>query len=226
MIRIKLLSTLFVIILFMFFTSCGRYTPKTVEDVEDTSTSTNTIINQNPSDQANEYNDANFIGDFIKAIQDEDKDAFTKLINRDELIVVRSFSSGNGTRGKDIILNVKPDSITSDLSFPVEDETPIELNFLFKDLIEKGENELSTEDLSNQNFDMDQITSTEYIWNQCSNILEKMDNTEWGLHLIKLQDNQFALFEGGNVDDFPLGGWLIFEKNNDGYYIEGIFDLR
>lgn len=166
------------------------------------------------------------IESLLKVIKDKDKNSFIKLLSKDENIVVRSFSSGNGTRGKNIIMNIKSNDVTSDLSFSVKDETPIEMSFLFKEAIQNGIKDSNIENIPDTSIDISGIGSTQEIWDKCSRILQDMKDKDWKPHLINLRKNQFALYEGGAVDGFPIGGWIIFEKKDGSYMIKGIFDLR
>ena len=164
---------------------------------------------------------------FLNSIKDNDVKSLKGIMSEDKPYkVVRSFSSGNGTRGKEIRMDASQSHVTNQLSFLVKDETPIELGFLFQESVKNGITGLTIERLEGETIEVDSISSNQQVWNMCSGIMLKMKDQDWKAHLTVLSDTEFVLFEGGNVDDFPIGGWAVFEKNNGKYYIKGIFDLR
>jgi hypothetical protein len=160
------------------------------------------------------------------AIKYNDLETFKQLVLPEGIFVVRTFVSGNGARGKDIIMNVEPNKIGEDITYDVKDEIPIEMVFLFKQSCETDIKNIAEEELTDANIDLNRVSSTTDIWDFCGNAVSKLNNKEWNPHLININENKFILYEGGDVDCTGIGGWAIFEKKNDKFYLTGVFDLR
>ncbi|WP_331918320.1 hypothetical protein [Pseudobacteroides sp.] len=120
---------------------------------------------------------------------------------------MRSFCSGNGTRGKNISLNVKAEDMNDNLTIPVEDETPIEFDILLQQSLSTDVSNISKEVVDDK-IDFDSILISQDVWDKCTEIVDKLGDKEWKPYIIALKDNQYALYEGGDVSGFPVGGWF------------------
>jgi Deoxyribonuclease II. len=171
---------------------------------------------------------------FIESIHNKDTDTIKQITSSNGLIVIRNFSSGNGTRGKDIRNIYAAETIPSDLQFEVNGETPIALQELFKNSQQIMVNEIPIVKLDDINFSFeDDISryaigpSTDDVRDICYELLSPEDTDNPSTPIIyDLGNQELVLTESESAADLPVGNWAVFEKVNGQFLLKAVIDLR
>ncbi|MGE5415212.1 MAG: hypothetical protein ACM3UZ_00335, partial [Acidobacteriota bacterium] len=176
-----------------------------------------------------ESNTNKIVNDFSAALAYSDIDTLRKVISPKGLVIIRNFGSGNGTRGKDVRTLYSAKDIPNDLKFPVSEETPVDLKWLFSGTAKKAPNVNSKNDAKQKPFRfLDNTTSntagppTQEIRDKCSALTSDPTFEPKAFVL----GNELVLTESELADDIPDGGWAVFEKDGDRYVLRAIIDLR
>lgn len=166
----------------------------------------------------------NIVNQFIRAIQTKNSEEIKNMVSPEGLVVIRAFSSGNGTRGKNIRNIYSKEEIANTFSFDIKDEEPINIYEAYKNISE----ELETADgKGGYNF-KDNIIGGEYspstddIIDICSELVGDGEKTK----VYSINDEELVLTQSSLSSDLPIGVWAVFERNGDKYYYRAIIDLR
>lgn len=172
------------------------------------------------------------VENFINAVKTNDAEDLKQIISPSGLIVIRNFSSGNGTRGKDIRDLYLADNIPTNLEFVVSGESPIVLKNLLRESLKNKVESIPVEKI-NDNFNFKDNSknstiepSTDDVRDICSEITSANDkNNQCAPKIFSLGDKEIALTESALVADSPAGAWIVFEKINKRYFLRAIIDL-
>ena len=166
----------------------------------------------------------------INFIKNKDVEGLKKITSPLGLVLIRNFSSGGGSRGKDIRCLYLSSEFTEDLEFIVEGEEPIALHKLFIqsqkyeadkiNIFEKKGIVFNFKDSKNNNIIE---PTTEEIRDLCSELTSK---EEFYPTIFKLETNELVFTESSMVSDLPVGIWAIFNKNDDKVSLRAVIDLR
>lgn len=221
--------------LVILLAGCSTSAIKSDTDIKDTQNVLNGTTNTKQSDSDSKLGksteeEVSFIKKFLSIVKQNDTVKFRDSLNPEGIVIIRSFCSGNGSRGSELWINKKIKDIDS-LEFKVENETSITFDFLLKNsLLNVDDNTWDIPLVNMQSdkfvFDKDKLNTIQDVSDYCESILTKLEDKNWGTRIIKLKDNQIAFYEGGDVSGFPTGGWLIFDNINGRYYLKAIMDLR
>lgn len=212
----------------------------TSEDPSSESTTKNTVEDSNSGSDDNNPEISNtkdsdqIIEDFIKSIKNNDAETLKSIISPSGLIIIRSFSFGNGARGKDIRDVYSADKIPANLSFEVSGEDPIVLNELFVKSQQTEIKDIPRSDVTDNNFNFqDSIKNDTYgpptdeIIDICGGIpSDTTENSQYAPKVYILGDKEMAITESALVAYTPVGTWAVFEMIDSKLYLRVIIDLR
>lgn len=171
------------------------------------------------------------ITEFVQSIKEVNHKLFQDIISVSGLVIIRSFSSGYGNRGKDVRFIFPSSSIPEDLQFKVEEEEPIILHNFFSTSSKKASLEEIESDYHNElNFSFSAIDSNEPsiqdIIDICSELVSSsVDSNQYSPKIFFVGNDEVVLTESSLVADFPIGVWAVFVKENDGYKLRAIIEL-
>lgn len=174
--------------------------------------------------ESNDVKADNIVNQFIRAIQSKNSEEIKNMVSPEGLVVIRAFSSGNGSRGKNIRNVYSKEEIKNTLLFEVKDEEPINIYEAFINISEELE---ATDGKSGYNF-KDNIVGGEYspstddIIDICSELVGDGEKTK----VYSINAEELVLTQSSLSSDLPIGVWAVFEKNGDKFYYRAVIDLR
>lgn len=174
------------------------------------------------------------IEEFIEAIKNNDANILKRNLSPSGLVVIRNFSSGNGTRGKNIRNLFLRAEIPTNLSFEVKGELPIVLHELFKKSQQTDFNYFLIEKISDCNFIFEDGNgkdiigpATDEIRDICGELVGSIDSDNQYIPKIYiLGEKEIVLTESMLIADTPVGEWAVFENIDSNFYLRAIIDLR
>jgi len=174
------------------------------------------------------------IEEFIEAIKNNDANILKRNLSPSGLVVIRNFSSGNGTRGKNIRNLFLSAEIPTNLSFEFKGELPIVLHELFKKSQQTDFNDFLIEKISDCNFIFEDGNgkdiigpATDEIRDICGELVGSIDSDNQYIPKIYiLGEKEIVLTESMLIADTPVGEWAVFENIDSNFYLRAIIDLR
>ena len=164
---------------------------------------------------------------FQTAIKNDDATGFGRLADKGGFIVIRNFvSGGGGVRGKNIRNYYDHTSIPKGLDLQVQGETLVSLKALFSETV-------NTQDIPKYSIKNVKVIKvgklqppTAEIIDYCSDLLRVLDKKDDDSPQIIVLEDGLIGKEASLINGLPIGGWAVFEKVKNQYFIRGIFDFR
>ena len=170
------------------------------------------------------------VANFVQYIKTRDLVGFRKSINPSGLLVIRNFVTGGfGTRGKDIRNHYQPSQ--ADFEFKVPEEVPVSIEWLFAESIKSKISDIPIKRVNGLSFGFDKTgqavsPSTMELITICSKIQEYNKDAEMQPAIFILNDREFALTESDYIMGLSIGGWAVFKRVDERYYLRAIMDFR
>jgi hypothetical protein len=154
---------------------------------------------------------------FFAAVDSADGKGLSRLADSEGIILIRTYPSGNGTRGAEVNETIAATELPSDLTFDlVKGEPPISLQVEWRTTDDRNTSKLNP-----------QITGTTFDWTQIdkSGVLESLegmmgkdDESLTGNRLYVMSDGSFCLAEYSGCG-FEWSRWAVFRKRGDTYTV-------
>ena len=179
--------------------------------------SRNTVTKNNSSVES-------VINSFSTSVTKKDTSLFLGITDQKEVYLVRSFTSGNlGGRGSSLSEKINPTKINKKLAFPIKNQTPFDLSGLFPSLPIKSFTALPNRIL------LPEIETAHY--DQWAPILKKNltgvpEMTEGDPIILSSRSSKYWVYvEAQIIDDVLVGGFAVFENQNDKLMLVAIIEL-
>lgn len=160
---------------------------------------------------------------FSSAVSSGDISGFRSIAGSDEVYLVRKFTSGNlGGRGEELSGAYSVDSLTKDMEFLIEQQTPFSLRMLFPGFPLKNYKMLPQykmpADICNVAFDRwgDELKKA---------ISPLPQANEGGTVILTAAPDCWVYAEAQVIDEILVGGFAVFKSNADSLYLASIIEL-
>lgn len=157
-----------------------------------------------------------YVNQFCYAIKTQNSQKLKQIANRDGIVLIRTFSSGNGTRGAEIDETINPSKMPCNLVFSIiKGEEPIS----FKDEFETDNKDFSKMKLINisKYYNWNNELSTDIINNFGEIVGNKDPGEDTNLYIFKDGSFSIAQFAGSGLQ---YSNWAVFSKKGGKYQLE------
>ena len=160
---------------------------------------------------------------FSTAVRNGDVSKFKSAANPSEIYIVRKFTSGNlGGRGEELSANFSTSSITKDMEFLVEGQTPFSLKLIFPGLPIKDDNKLPRYDMPTKicNLAFDQWGSS------LKDVIAPLSESSSGEPIVLAAASDCWVYaEAQVIDNMLVGGFAVFKKSAESVKLVSVINL-
>lgn len=170
------------------------------------------------------------IDKFKLSLEKNDPAIIDSLVGSGGFTIIRNFrSGGGGSRGEDVRGYYPIPIKEGPLSFPVKNETPIELQSLFADLLASKEGSIPI--IKNDSVDFifpdDELQnnpSTESLASLINQVLIKSDSVPL-IYAVVVKEKYFLLIDDAE-ENYPTGNFAIFINTEKKYTLKWVINFR
>jgi hypothetical protein len=169
-------------------------------------------------------------GQFVEAVKNSDTGEFKGLVSEKGLVFIRSFLSGNGTKGLDTRDFYNAGGIPDNLSFPMVSGGSIQLKNCFKGSIAggvDGDSILSVSDpllgFTDDGGSGAYVPSTESVIAELADIII---NSNGASTIYDLSGQELILAEAQLQSGLPIGNFAVFVSENGGFKLRAVIDFE
>ncbi len=157
------------------------------------------------------------IKSFYSAIEHQNSKELAKILDKNGIVFLRTFTSGFGTRGQEVYETISSSKIPEDLTFSfVQGEAPIKLKTEFK-TSEEDILDIKVYD-SDEGLNLDSFIKPD-ILNTFGKLIGNNKPLDEETRIYKLKGDSFCLaqFSGYGLQ---YSNWAVFEKKDKGYLLK------